>query len=265
MSETEENNGPSAKVFTEAFKEVKGHVHVLEQRVPIERQVDYFARSAKLKNEAKDLGPFSDERVQQLYDELRAPTPTDGDEPLSTAEKRYRLNMLAISRSVKAFRLLEEYIKDPDPEVADWASLALMEARLLLETEFSDEQQIYIATGLGGKEGKMRLSLAFLAKEGIPLLPYQQQIVERELQFGLRQADVEIEQITLKPLYVCLTALVPMALNVQRVVGDIVATCNEYGDFMESGFLVTNVNEFTEESILKEIDKLHEQRNQASH
>ena len=40
------------------------------------------------------------------------------------------------------------------PRSADWAYMALMESRISLESDFSDEKQIYISTGLGRKRGE---------------------------------------------------------------------------------------------------------------
>ena len=58
------------------------------------------------------------------------------DDPESTVEhKKYVLSILATSRQVKAYRILEEYAQAPDPDVADWAYMALMESRIALESE----------------------------------------------------------------------------------------------------------------------------------
>ena len=46
--------------------------------------------------------------------------------PESTTDyKKYILSMLATSREVKAYRMLEDYVQHPDEDVSNWAYMAL--------------------------------------------------------------------------------------------------------------------------------------------
>ena len=136
------------KKFRDSFSKIDGHFHILEQRVPVERQMEYFKYSEKIRKD-QDKPDISKMDFSVFEDSL--------DDPESTVEhKKYVLSMLATSRQVKAYRILEEYAQAPDPDVADWAYMALMESRIALESELSDEKQIYISTGLGGKGEKLR-------------------------------------------------------------------------------------------------------------
>ena len=38
------------KKFRDSFSKIDGHFHILEQRVPVERQMEYFKYSEKIRN-----------------------------------------------------------------------------------------------------------------------------------------------------------------------------------------------------------------------
>ena len=133
---------------------------VLEQRVPVEKQLQYFKFSDRLRKEAV---PWTENDFEQFESDLYNPE--------STGEyKRRILSIFAVSKDVKSYRRLERYVQSPDPELTDWAYMALMESRIMLESELSEEKQIYISTGLGGKGRKLRfyllLNRAVYMKEG---------------------------------------------------------------------------------------------------
>ena len=137
------------KQFQKFLSETKGDFHVLEQRVPVEKQLQYFKFSDRLRKEAV---PWTENDFEQFESDLYNPE--------STGEyKRRILSIFAVSKDVKSYRRLERYVQSPDPELTDWAYMALMESRIMLESELSEEKQIYISTGLGGKGRKLRFYL----------------------------------------------------------------------------------------------------------
>ena len=222
------------KKFRDSFSKIDGHFHILEQRVPVERQMEYFKYSEKIRKD-QDKPDISKMDFSVFEDSL--------DDPESTVEhKKYVLSMLATSRQVKAYRILEEYAQAPDPDVADWAYMALMESRIALESELSDEKQIYISTGLGGKGEKLRFYVLILANELKPFLEYQKKVIEREFPYSLEKAGCEIEQ----------------ALD--KVINE----CNQYGNFLSQVFTITNVKELSAEEV-EEIIKKNGGNSQASH
>jgi hypothetical protein len=97
------------KKFRDSFSKIDGHFHILEQRVPVERQMEYFKYSEKIRKD-QDKPDISKMDFSVFEDSL--------DDPESTTEhKKYVLSMLATSRQVKAYRILEEYAQAPDPDV----------------------------------------------------------------------------------------------------------------------------------------------------
>ncbi|GHV50768.1 hypothetical protein FACS1894181_11750 [Bacteroidia bacterium] len=223
-----------------------GQFRVLEQRVPIEVQMAYFKNSNRLRREniTIDESDF-DMCLKDLH-----------DEELEPEHKKDILATLAQARNVKAYRLLEEYAREPlDPEIINWTYMALMESRIFLESEFLEEKQIYIATGLGGKGHRLRFYVVmFAARREEPFLDYQHQAIERELAYCLPQDDCEIERLAMHGLYVELVLLAPVQKHIGKILNRVLGECNQYGGFISSAYMVTNVKEPSEEDIRKMID-----------
>ena len=243
------------KKFRDSFSKIDGHFHILQQRVPVERQMEYFRYSEKLKKD-KSRPDVSDMDISIFEGSL--------EDPSSTIEqKKYILSVLAISRQVKAYRLLEEYAQAPDPDVADWAYMALMESRIVLESELSDEKQIYISTGLGGKGEKLRFYVLILSNGLKPFLEYQKQVIEREFPYSFEKADCEIERLTIDDIYVEMVFLIPVRVDIKHTLDSVIEECNQYGNFLSQIFTITNVKELSAEEV-EEIIRKNEGSSQAS-
>ncbi|MDR0844704.1 MAG: hypothetical protein LBN71_05735 [Tannerella sp.] len=233
--------------FQRFLHETSGDFHILEQKVPVEIQMEYFRFSDRLRKEPDYLKNVD-------YD-LYATDLQNQDSPFEY--KRHILSTLAISKQVKAYRILEEYAQAPSPELTNWAYMALMESRITLESELSDEKQIYISTGLGGKGHKLRFFVLLLAAKGNPFLEYQQQVIEREFAYALSKVDAEIDRLTIREKHVELVMLIPIQQDIKQLLEAIIKECNQYGHFISNNFTITNVRELDEKEIAK-IIKSHE-------
>ena len=152
------------KKFYETFQNMNGRFHILEHRIPVDQQMEYFKYSSKIRK-MKQVADDID--YEQYMIDL-------SDSELSKEEKKKTLSILANSKQVKAYRLLERYVSNPDDELVNWAYMALMESRITLESELSGEKQIYISTGLGGKGESIRFYALVLSSEGKSFAEYQQ-------------------------------------------------------------------------------------------
>ena len=217
------------KQFQKFLSETKGDFHVLEQRVPVEKQLQYFKFSDRLRKEAV---PWTENDFEQFESDLYNPE--------STGEyKRRILSIFAVSKDVKSYRRLERYVQSPDPELTDWAYMALMESRIMLES------------GLGGKGRKLRFYLLLQTNENKPFLDYQRNVIEREFAFAMRNADCDIERLTVHETYADLLALMPIRTDIKQLIEHIIEECNQYGDFLSKSFTVTNVKELNDEEIAR--------------
>lgn len=235
------------KRFQDSFRKWSGHFRILEQRIPVEEQMEYFKYAEKLrKKEGREN--VSETDLPALQSELNDPD-------VSVSHKKYLLALLASLHLVKAYRIVEEYAEAPDPEMANWAYMALMESRIVLESDLSDEKQILISTGMGGKGEKLRFYVLILANELKPFQDYQRKIVEREFPYQLEKADCEIEQLTIGEQYVAMVFLIPVLAEIKQVIERVINECNEYGNFLSSSFTITNVKELSEEEVYEVIKK----------
>lgn len=247
--------GDVFKKFRDSFNKMDGHLHILEQRVPVELQMEYFKYSEQVRK-GKAKPDLTDTDYMAFRESLSDPEST-------TDHKKYILSMLATSHQVKAYRMLEDYVQHPDDDVSNWAYMALMESRISLESELSDEKQIYISTGLGGKGEKLRFYVLMLSKDRKPFLEYQRKVIEREFAYYLPKADCEIERLTIAEQYVELVFLIPVRVDIKMTLDQVINECNQYGDFLSDIFTITNVKELTPQEVADIINK--DGNNKTSH
>ena len=233
------------KKFYDTFQKMNGRFHILEHRIPVEQQMEYFTYSSKMRNE--------DEVVDDIdYEQYMINL---GSSELSKEEKKKTLSILASSKQVQAYRLLERYVNNPDEELVNWAYMALMESRITLERELSGEKQIYISTGLGGKGESIRFYVLIISASGASFADYQRKVIEKEFEYALHKRKCEIERLTIGDKYVELVMLIPILVDIKRMLEDVIGECNLYGNFLSEVFTITNVKELTKEEVDQVVEK----------
>jgi hypothetical protein len=224
---------------------MEGHFHILEHRVPVEQQMAYFKYSDRIRREKNTM---KDDDYQKYIVDLQ-------NIELSKEEKMRILSILASSKQVRAYRLLEKYLQNPDPQLINWAYMALMESRITLESELSGEKQIYISTGLGGKGEKLRFYVLILSSGGVLFLDYQREIIRKEFGYSLPKNDCEIERLTIDDKYVELVFLIPVKIDIRKILEDVIRECNLYGNFLSEIFTITNVKELDREEVCQIVER----------
>ena len=233
------------KKFYESFQNMNGRFHILEHRVPVEQQIEYFKYSNLVrKSSIVEDGIDFEQYIEDLE-----------NSELSKEYKKRALSILATSKQVKAYRLLERYVNNPDEELVNWAYMALMECRITLESELSGEKQIYISTGLGGKGENIRFYVLMMSSGGIPFEDYQRKIIEKEFEYAMSKKKCEIERLTIGGKYVELVILIPIRLDIKKILEDVITECNLYGNFLSELFTVTNVKELSQEEVDQLVEK----------
>jgi len=233
-------NDNTYKLFHESFEHLQGQFHVLETSVPVEKQMEYFRYSERVRKNKNNPN------IEDAIDILN-------DWNTTEEEKRYLMTVLAISGDVKAYRVLEAYSWYPEENLKDWVGLALLQAKMTLESEFSEEKHIFISTGLGGKGDMLRFYAFFKSKKLRPFSPYQIQLIEKEFSFAVNEAHGVVEKIEIFENYFSLLFLINIKSNIKNVLENALIECNQYGDFIDRGFIITNVKVFDEEEIKSEL------------
>lgn len=211
--------------------------HILEDLVPIEEQMEYFRYFDKLRRENNTFN--RDEEVSILF---------SPDESLE--RKKKSLTLLASIPDVGAYRSIETYHSSPlDPDLSHWSSMALVSSRIILSSDLSGQQQVYISSGLGGQDKRLRFFSLFTTHNRENLTDLQKEIIEREFTFQLKKAEVEIEKLEIKENYFTILILFPFDKDVKSILNSAVEECNQYGDFLDTKFLFTNVKILSETEI----------------
>jgi hypothetical protein len=227
------------KRLSESFMNMEGHFHVLENHVPVEQQIEYFKFADNVRKNTQEL---NDDDYERYIEELKSNEPTNED-------KKKILSILAASKQVKAYRFLENFVQETDSELSNWAYMALMESRIILEFDLLGERQIFISTGLGGKDGKLRFYALIISSLQEPFVDYQKKIVKNELSFALSRKGGELERINMEEKYVEIVVLVPVMANLKNILDDVIVECNQYGNFLRELYAITNVKEFDEKEL----------------
>jgi hypothetical protein len=211
---------------------------ILEEKIDLDLQLEYFECS---KNAKEKLDP--DQVVGKKEDIFNL--------ELDKEIRKKRFAELASVEDVEVYRTIEKYVHLGIQDLRSWAILSLQESRMLLESGLLNENQVFLSTGLGGKEDKLRYFIVLLHKEKIRFTATQQQVVRNEFEIMLRQQEGEIEKISYYQKYAALLVLLPIDVAIRDTFKSAIRECNLYGDFLRENFIVTNVKEL-------EIDEIEE-------
>ncbi len=221
-----------------------GQLNIMEDIIDVDLQVEYFEYSKRISQEYD-----SDWALDQL-DLLSDPDyPPDG--------KKQLLARLATMEDVTAFRAIESYAQHPDKGLKDWSALALQESRMHLESHLLEENQVFISTGLGGKNNKLRYFLVLIARNRQEFNAFQLKIIQDEFPYVMQQYDAEIEEFESSGYLATFTLLLPIQFAVKEVFTEGINACNQYGDFLRDNCIVTNVKRLT----FLEVETFIEQKN----
>ncbi|MDR1683022.1 MAG: hypothetical protein LBS25_06510 [Candidatus Symbiothrix sp.] len=223
--------------------EINDNIHVLETIVPVEKQMEYFRYTESVRRNLKN------ESIEDLIEYLE-----NSETPL--ADQKYILSILAVSGNVKAFRAIEAYSRSGfDPALRDWVAMSILQAKITLESEFSDERQVFIFSGLGGKGNHLRFYAFFRSNQLQPFTDYQRDLIRQEFFCSIQKYKGETEEIKIERNYFYILFLIHLEEDITKMMQDALNECNEYGDFIRSDFIVTNVKRFDEYDIERELKR----------
>lgn len=213
----------------------QGKLKVLEQQIDMDLQVDYYECSMKLREELEDKWAMDNAKY------LSEPG-------YSVQVKKDIIARLASIDNVESYRFIEAFLEIAGEELYDWTLLALNENRMLLESRILDENQVFISTGLGGKQEKLRYFVALLTRSGLDLTDSQKMVIKNEFNYILKKVEAEVEDINFSDHLATILLLIPMQLSLKELIKEAIDECNKYGDFLNADFIVTNVKtlSFTE-------------------
>jgi len=220
--------------------------NIFEGTIDTETQTEYFDYVI---NKRKDLN--EDEIIKQK-DEIF-------DKELDIESKKHLIANLASIPEVEVFRTLEKYAQNPDEELKFWIEIALQENKAFLKSDLLDEKQIFISTGLGGEENKLRYFIVLISNNQEDFSDVQKRIISSEIQYFFKNNPSKLENVEFGKYFVTILTLFPLDANVQNIFSKIISEVNELGNFMSENFIISNVKALnldeTEELITKLLKK----------
>lgn len=215
-----------------------GKLKILEEQIDVEMQVEFFEWANKLLKQDIDEVKVENAEIL-LFNE-------DYPEEL----KKELLVNLSNSKEVQHYRFIEKYIDKAKDNLKKWAILAFQHARISLESDLLDEQQVFISTGLGGKGEKLRYFLSAKLKTEDKFSASQKKIVKNEFEYWFNKDESVIEKIDFAERYVTILALIPVSKPISGVVEKAIEEVNHFGSFLFKEYLITNVKVLSMEEIV---------------
>ena len=212
----------------EILGERPGNLKILEEKIDMDLQMEYYECSMRIRQE-KDQ-EWALDHMQCL------------SEPgYSEDVKKEILARLASVAKVECFRAIEAFIQEAEDPLLSWAILALNESSMLLESKILDENQVFISTGLGGKDEKLRYFVVLMSRTRVDLTPAQQMVIKNEFEYILKKFDAVVEESNFSGYLATRLLLLPMTHSLKSVFKEAIDECNRYGNFLNDDFIVTNV------------------------
>jgi hypothetical protein len=211
--------------------------HILEDLVPLDIQMDYFKYFDILRKEKQTFDREKEAAILfSKYEDIE--------------RKKKSLTLLATIPDVGAYRTIETYHNNnSNTELSHWSSMALVSSRIVLTSDLSGQQQVYISSGLGGQDKKLRFFSLFTTNNRQEFSELQKEIIDREFTFHLKTADVYIEKFDIKNNYFTILLLFPFDEDIRSRLNSAVEECNQYGNFLNTKFLFTNIKILNEKEI----------------
>lgn len=240
-----EENQDTFKKFKDTMQNLHGKLHVLDVSIPMEEQMLYFKTSQKVKADL-DVN-ITLHKIPLLF-----------ETEYELEFKRRLLPALAALDSVEALRALERYSKEPDEELKNWSLLALEESKMNIERSISNEEQVFLSTGLGGRGNMLRFYVIFFPVTDDGFTDFHIKTMKSELEFGFKRNKAELEAcFDNDKRYFAYTALFDVTVDIRNVLDTIIEECNQYGAFLRTNVLVTNVKIYTQADILNYIRQIN--------
>ncbi|MDF1576185.1 MAG: hypothetical protein P1P86_13435 [Bacteroidales bacterium] len=212
----------------EILGESPGTLKVLEQKIDMDLQMEYYECSMRVRQET--------DRKWALDHMHYLSEPGHSEEV-----KKEILARLASVEHVECYRAIEAFLKDAEEPLRSWAVLALNESAMLLESKILDENQVFISTGLGGKEEKLRYFVVLMSRTRVELSKAQQMVIKNEFDYILKKFDAVLEESNFSGYLATMLLLLPMNHSLKSVFKEAIDECNRYGNFLNEDFIVTNV------------------------
>lgn len=219
-----------------------GSLKIMEEQIDMDLQVEYFECSKRLREEKEESWALD------LSQYLNEPG-------YSPEVKKEILARLATIEKVECYRMIESFVKGGEESLHTWALLSLNESRLMLESKIMNENQVFISTGLGGRDQMLRYFVVVMTRTRSDLTPTHQMVIQNEFEYIMKKFDAEVEEVNFSGYLSTIMLLLPMNYSLRTVFSEAIQECNRYGDFLNDDFIVTNVKTLSFQEIKEFLER----------
>lgn len=230
----------------------ESNFYLLEEEIDVKIQNKYFKQS---RHESELI---DEEEVLNKADLLH-------NDEIDVEDKKQILAQLATVTDIKAYRILEkEYGQFEDEELNLWSILAYNEARMILNGSLKDEQQIFISTGLGGKDSKFRYFVVLFPHDDLETFSnFHREFVTKEVDFTLQRNGGNLETtIEVTNEYMSFKVLIPIKADIRKLFKKVLDNCNQLSPFVNDKFILTNMEEMDEVEINRFLETAGDDENE---
>lgn len=179
------------------------------------------------------------------------------------AEKKKALLYLAHGNNLRSLYAIQKYLKNPDPKLAPWASLAWQECQNVVLHEgmkklMGDDalENDLIIGGMGGERDRMRYCFVVSALDGRAFEKGEREKVLEILKKVESDYHTKTEQLDWGDNYVKVTALVSWEVAVGDYIEALINRCNASSPFLRFHYFVANTHNLTKKEIAEYLAEL---------
>jgi len=217
----------------EVLTQLGPNYNILEEQIDIITQREFIKRRkiiSKFDQELKSsLKKDYIEHINDLFSNI-----------VSNDIKKDMLIVLSGVEDVAVYRAIENFSKEDSP-IKNWAIIALQQNRMLLLTSLQDDPGVFISSGLGGIDSRLRFFCVFPFKKDKTVEDFQKKLFLDEAKLRISNADGIIEKFNSNYNFITLTILLHVETDIKTMLDDLIKECNKYGDFINKNMIVTNV------------------------
>lgn len=215
-------------------------IRIVETNVNAEVQLEFYSMMQDVDKSYHDMD------LPEIFAQL-----SDCDD---IQHRKKLLVAIASTGEIEAYRFLEKYLETCDDDIKKWALLACQQCQMFLESSLLDESKIYVASGLGGKDHRLRYIFVLAGKKKEPFSDFEKKVMENEAKYYLEKSDSVCETIQYDGNYAICTALVPLHEDIVELVQSIIDEVNQYGGFIMQSIFITNEKLVSREALDKMFD-----------
>lgn len=221
--------------------QTQGKIQIVDHPIPMQLQVEYAM-------EYQRLSPFVQHLNQHDLDCFVDKARTRLNYSKDLEEKRDLLTVLSSIKLPKAHEVLKEFINYGDSSLRSWARMADMGCRMNLIEDFTGDNLIFVASGLGGEDDSIRYSLVLLDAKQSPFSDFEKSLIEKECRYQLECRSGKLNELDVQDRYVRMVFLMPITESPRYFLNALLNSINEFQTIVQCPDAISNNVYFTREN-----------------